>query len=73
MLGVILGLLLIILTLTPNILSKIFENSQVYIDDKTTIAYYIYTFIELFIYAVVSYLECIFISAIVLALISSKI
>ena len=72
MLGVILGLLLIILTLAPNILLKIFENSQVYIDDKTTIAYYIYTFIELFIYAVVSYLECIFISAIVLALISSK-
>ena len=72
MLGVILGLLLIILTLTPNILSKIFENSQVLIDDKTTIAYYIYTFIELFIYAVVSYLECIFISTIVLALISAK-
>lgn len=72
MLGVILGLLLIILTLAPNILSKIFENSQVLIDDKTTIAYYIYTFIELFIYAVVSYLECIFISTIVLALISAK-
>ena len=72
MLGVILGLLLIILTLTPNILSKIFENSQVYINDKQSIAYYIYTFIELFIYALVSYLECIFISAIVLALISSK-
>ena len=72
MLGVILGLLLIILTLTPNILSKIFENSQVLIDDKTTIAYYIYTFIELFIYALVSYLECIFISTIFLALISAK-
>ena len=72
MLGVILGLLLIILTLTPNILSKVFENSTVRIDDKTTIIYYIYTFIELFIYAVVSYLECIFISTIVLALISAK-
>lgn len=72
MLGVILGLLLIILTLTPNILSKLFENSTVRIDDKTTIIYYIYTFIELFIYAVVSYLECIFISTIVLALISAK-
>ena len=72
MLGVILGLLLIILTLTPNILSKLFENSTVRIDDKTTIVYYIYTFIELFIYAVVSYLECIFISTIVLALISAK-
>ena len=72
MLGVILGLLLIILTLTPNILSKVFENSTVRIDDKTTIIYYIYTFIELFIYAVVSYLECIFISTIVLTLISAK-
>ena len=72
MLGVILGLLLIVLTVTPNILSKIFENSQVRIDDKMTIAYYIYTFIELFIYAIVSYLECIFISTIVLTLISAK-
>lgn len=72
MLGVILGLLLIVLTLTPNFLSKIFENSQVRIDDKMTIAYYIYTFIELFIYAIVSYLECIFISTIVLALVSAK-
>ena len=72
MLGVILGLLLIILTLTPNILSIIFKNSTVRIDDKTTIVYYIYTFIELFIYAVVSYIECIFISTIVLALISAK-
>ena len=72
MLGVILGLLLIVLTLTPNILSKIFENSQVRIDDKMTIVYYIYTFIELFIYAIVSYLECIFISTIVLTLISAK-
>lgn len=72
MLGVILGLLLIILTLIPNILSKIFENSQVYIDDKTTIVYYIYTFVELFTYALVSYLECIFISTIVLALISAR-
>ena len=73
MLGIFLGLSLVLATITPNILSKVFENSTVInLSDKQHIAYYIYTFIELFIYAVVSYIECIFISTIVLALISAK-
>lgn len=73
MLGIFLGLSLVLATITPNILSKVFENSTViHLNDKQHIAYYIYTFIELFIYAVVSYIECIFISTIVLALISAK-
>ena len=73
MLGIFIGLSLVLATIIPNILSKIFENSTVInLSDKQHIAYYIYTFIELFIYAVVSYIECIFISTIVLALISAK-
>ena len=73
MLGIFLGLSLVLATFTPNILSKIFENSTViYLSDKQHIAYYIYTFIKIFIYAVVSYIECIFISTIVLAFISAK-
>lgn len=73
MLGIFLGLSLVLATITPNILSKIFENSTViHLSDKQHIAYYIYTFIKIFIYAVVSYIECIFISTIVLALISAK-
>ena len=74
MLGIFLGLSLVLATITPNILSKVFENSTViHLSDKQHIAYYIYKFIELFIYAVVSYIECIFISTIVLAFISAKI
>lgn len=73
MLGVIFGLLLIIATFLPIVLNKFFANSNyIYINDTKNIAYYIYTFIELFIYSFVSYLECIFISSIILAYKSAK-
>ncbi|MBR3898252.1 MAG: YdcF family protein [Bacilli bacterium] len=63
MLGVIFGLAFILSTLFPDFL---YDFLLMHFDDNNFI-YYLYKFIELFIYAVVSYLECIFFATIVLA------
>lgn len=68
MLGIILGLFLIVLPLIPDFLySFILRYTNIDIFKERGLANYIYTYIELLIYTVVTYLECILFATIILA------
>ena len=73
MLGIILSISFMLLTLIPNLMNSFFKNSMIiHFDDVKSLAYYIYTFMELFIYSIVSYLESILFATIVLAYKAAK-
>ena len=73
MLGIILGVLVIIATITPNIINNILQTSTfIDIHNQNGIALYIYEFLETFIFICVSYLECILLATIILGVKAAK-
>ena len=69
MLGIFLGIFFIFLSVFPELLYRILHNyPQIDIYNERGIGTYIYTFCELFIYGIVSYLECVLFGTIALAI-----
>lgn len=73
MLGFIIAIIFILPIMVLNIFYSFFENSiAINIYDKTSVFYYLLTFIELCICGIVSYLECLFFANIILAYKAAK-
>lgn len=73
MLGIILGIIIIISTLLPEFLYNYLYSSKIFdIHNQKSITLYIYEFIKTFIYACVSYLECILVATIILSIKAAK-
>lgn len=73
MLGIILGIVLCLFTLLPDFMYR-FTYNDIFIEihNLGSIPYYIYTFIETFIFSFVAYLECILIAVIILSIKAAK-
>ena len=73
MLGIILGIILCVLTIIPDYLYR-FTYSDMLIDihNEGSLLYYIYIFVETFLYSIVAYLECILIAVIILSIKAAK-
>ena len=73
LLGLFLGIFICLLTLLPNYIYKILMNSQIInIYNLNGPGPYIYNFLEAVVYLIVTYLECILIATIVIAIKSVK-
>ena len=73
MLGIILGVLFCILTILPEIMyGMTYNDFLIDTHNMNSIAFYIELFIEKFIYNIVSYLECVLLSTIILGIKAAK-
>ena len=73
LLGLFLGIFICILTFLPDFVYKLLMKSQIFnIYDLNSAGPYIYNFLETFVYLIVTYLECILIATIVIAIKSIK-
>lgn len=72
-LGLFLGLLICLLTITPNLLNDYLQTATwIDVHNESGLSLYIQTFIESFISVIVSYLECILLSTIILSIKAAK-
>ncbi len=73
MLGILLGIFLCLFTILPDFMYRFtYSGFLVGIHQYGSVDYYIYNFVEFFVFSVVAYLECVLISTIVLSLKAAK-